>query len=318
MFLVLIALPAIIAAVIIGVILLLRGGGADAGMALTDAERAVAHHAIARARRRALAAVGLSIVLFVAVAWIGIAAPQLLGLPLGLAPGIAVSGGLLLFAATPSARIARQESTSASLDPRAPWSFGRRGTFALPLTVAGALIAFLVWTGISSSPDENGLRRTISLGDATSMSTASPYPGWFYGLPLILVTVALAVTTMLALARVSTTPSMPAVALTELDRRWREASTRVITHLSTAALLGYFGGTAFIAGQATHSVATVLDASGYADRQPESAAGITMMVAGAALAATGLVFLVLAAARASGVRSDATRSVTTELRRRSA
>ena len=179
----------------------------------------------------------------------------------------------------------------------------------LPLTIAAVLIAFLVWTGINSSADENGLYRTISVVDATAKFTSGPYPGWFYGVPLIAVAVVLAASTVLALGRVSKTPSIPKVDLAAVDRWWRESSTRVITNISTAALFGYFGGTAFTAGQATVNVAVTGGTGGYLFRQPEFAVGIIFLVTGALLAAAGLVFLIFSARAAMTLRTSPRRAV---------
>lgn len=268
-------------------------------------DTSVAEHAVRHAQRRAVVAVVFSIAMFVAISSVAFAAPQFLGIPLAAAPGLAVSGGLLLFAATPPAPVPKRERNSALLRPRLPWSFGPKWSFLLPLAVAAGFIIFLIWAGITSSPDARGLYRTISVsGDATS-STASPYPGWFYGAPLIVVTVVLAISTILALVRISSTPSLPAAELAHLDHHWRNISTRVITKLSTAAMLGYFGGAAFIAGQATHNVASSRGINDYVLRQPEFAIGATLLVAGSVLAIAALVFLILAAFDAATLRTAA-------------
>ncbi|MEV8252817.1 hypothetical protein AB0O95_02505 [Rhodoglobus sp. NPDC076762] len=262
----------------------------------------VARHA----QRRAVVSVAFAIALFVAIASVGIGAPQLLGLPFGIAPGLAVSGGLLLFAASAPLRIAQPARNSAELNRRHPWSFGPRWVFVLPLAIAAAFVALLVATGLTASADEMGLSRAITAADATTSSTAGPYPGWFYGVPLIAVTVVLAVSTLLALSRVSATPSLPNEGLAELDRQWRSVSTLVITKLSTSALLLYFGGTAFIAGQATRNVATTYTALGDAFsstfRQPEFAIAVSLQLLGGLLAISGLVFLAAAVSSALTLR----------------
>ncbi|WP_141629969.1 hypothetical protein [Salinibacterium sp. PAMC 21357] len=176
----------------------------------------------------------------------------------------------------------------------------------LPVVIAAAFVVMLVGTGLTASADENGLLRVITVAEATTSSTASPYPGWFYGVPLIAVTVVLAVSTLLALSRVSATQSLPIEGFAELDRQWRAGSTLVITKLSTSALLLYFGGTAFIAGQATRNVATTYTAAGdtfsATFRQPELAIGVSLQVLGAVLAISGLVFLAAAASTALTLR----------------
>lgn len=281
----------------------IEGVGAD-----SQHERAAAD-VVRHAQRRAIIAVVFALVLFTAITAIGFAEPQMLGLPLGIAPGLAVSGGLLLFSASVPPRIPQPAQNSAALSRRYPWSFGPRWAFALPVAVAAAFIAFLVATGITSSPGDDGLYRSISVADANTSSTAGPYPGWFYGLPLIAVTIVLAIATLLALHRVSVTPSLPNAELAELDGRWRSASTLVITKLSTSALLIYFGGTAFIAGNATNNVASRYTATGdtfsVTFRQPEFAIGVSLQLLGAVLAVAGLIFLSAAATAALSLRSTA-------------
>lgn len=259
---------------------------------------------VRHAQRGAVVAVAFTISVFMVIASIGFATPQLLGVPFGIAPGLAVSGGLLLFAASAPPRTRNTAINSAALDRRLPWSFGPRWGFTLPLGIAAAFVVFLIVTGITSSPDENGLYRTISIADATSSSTAGPYPGWFYGFPLILVTLVLATSTLLALRRVSATRSLSNTSLASLDQHWREVSTLVITKLSTAALLAYFGGTAFIAGQAVHNVATSFSTTtGYTLQQPEFAVGVTLQIVGGISAISGLAFLVASALTAATLRT---------------
>lgn len=260
---------------------------------------------VRHAHRRAVVAVAFTIAVFMVIASVGFATPQLLGVPFGIAPGLAVSGGLLLFAASAPPRTRNAAINSAALDRRLPWSFGPRWVFTLPLGIAAAFVVFLIVTGISSSPDENGLYRSISVADATTSSTASPYPGWFYGFPLIVVTVVLATSTLLALRRVSATRTSSNTGLATLDRLWREVSTLVVTKLSTAALLAYFGGTAFIAGQAVHSVAISYETTaGYTLQQPEFAIGVTLLIVGGLFVISGFAFLISAAVTAATLRTQ--------------
>ena len=312
-----ISLPALftVSASVLGLVLIVaalirlwrRGRTADHVKSVAN-KASVVEHAVQHAQRRAVVAVVFSIAMFVAISSVAFAAPQFLGIPLAAAPGLAVSGGLLLFAVTPPALVPKRERNSALLRSRRPWSFGSKWSFFLPLAVATGLIIFLTWAGVTSSPDARGLYRAISVSDDATSSTASPYPGWFYGVPLIVVTVVLAISTVLALVRISSTPSLPAAELGHLDQHWRNISTRVITKLSTAAMLGYFGGAAFIAGQATHNVATSRGTNGYVLRQPEFVIGATLLVAGGVLAIAALVFLILAAFDAATLRTAALRA----------
>jgi hypothetical protein len=292
--------------IVVSMVLSSRDHHGAGRMPVNEVQESLAAGVVQHAERRVVIAIGFTIAVFTAIASIGFAAPQLLGVPLAIAPGLAVSGALLLFAASVPPLASNPAINSAVLKRRHPWSFGPRWTFIAPLGIAAAFVAFLIVTGITSSPDSNGLYRGISVTDATTSSTASPYPGWFYGLPLMVVTVVLAMSTLLALRRVSATPSLPNTRLAPLDRHWREVSTLVITKLTTAALLSYFGGTAFIAGQATHNAATSFAATaGTAIREPDFAAGVTFQIIGGILALSGLAFFVAATFTAVSLRTRA-------------
>ena len=72
--------------VIIGVIALVRHGRTGVVSPLNMDDGPLGQHVTTYAKRRAVVAVGFSVALFFAVACVGFSAPQLLGIPLGLAP----------------------------------------------------------------------------------------------------------------------------------------------------------------------------------------------------------------------------------------
>lgn len=257
--------------------------------------------AMLMAQLRAVSAVVFSVAVFLVLFRVSIALTGLVGLPLALTAGSAASAGLLLYSALPPSRMPAAARSTAALTPRKPWSFGKRRTFLLPLTVVAAYAAFLLATGLTSSPDEQGRFRSIEIATENFSAAAGPYPGWYYGIPLILVTVALAGSTYLALRRISSSPSLPDPLMAALDRAWRETSTRVVVRLATGALLGYFGGTAVVAGQAMINVASSVDGTGPV--QPLLGLGIASAAVGAALALAGVVLLVLAARGALTIRA---------------
>lgn len=265
--------------------------------------RSAIDRAMLGAQLKAVAAVGFSIATFVALFRAAIAFSGMLGLPLALVSGLSVSAGLLLFSALPSTKLSAQTTASATLTPRRPWSFGSRSNFIVPAAIAAIYIAFLIVTGLTSAPDDEGRYRVLRLEDAVSSSAASPYPGWYYGIPLILVTVALAGSAMLALHRISATHALPDPRMAGLDRRWREISTQVVLRLGTGALLAYVGGTALVAGQAMANVA--MSGPGSVYRQPLLGLGVGLGILGAALAVIGVVLLVLAAKASLTIRASA-------------
>jgi len=216
------------------------------------------------------------------------------GLPLLVAPGIAVAIGVLVFALL-SARIVsyRGPRRSASLMPRTAWCYGPAWGFLLPLIAAGAVIAFAIAAGLASSQQPDGAFRSIRIGT----SVTGPYPGWYYGVPLIAVTVLLAGVTVFALGHIASAPRSAADndPIDELDRIVRILSTRTVMQLSSGALFLYSGCVSMVAGWATSNAATTF-ASGsrvLQHRQPATAIGVTEISVGVAFALLGGVLLTL-------------------------
>jgi hypothetical protein len=258
--------------------------------------------AMLAAQLRAVSAVVFAVLVFLMLFRVSIVFSGMVGLPLALASGISGSAGLLLFSAWPAAKQPVSATASASLTPRSPWSFARRRSFVAALAVAATYIAFLVVTGLTSAPDGQGRYRLLRLHDASSTVATTSYPGWYYGVPLLAVTIVLAGSVILALRRIATTTSLPDPRMAPLDRRWREISTRVVLRLGAGALLGYFGGTAMTAAWAMVTIAGSMDDG---PLQPLFGLGITGAAVGAALALAGVVLLVLAGKDAISIRASA-------------
>lgn len=265
-----------------------RSAAAPSGSGANEIESNTAARHIYRS---VITAFGFAAALLVAVSSLAVVLPELYGLPLALAPGIAMSGGLLLFASTAAPRTPRSVSavTRASLESRHFWSFGGPRDFLPPLLISFSLIAFLLWAGPRSSVDEDGLYRTITIvsGDTTSIS--GPYPGCFYGGPLIGVTLLLLGSTVAALGRIATTPAPPRATADGDDGYWRRATTRVVSTMTTTALLAYFAGVTLMAGVATRSAATTSVVSGEAPAAPAITGAAIMLIGGALLALASLV-----------------------------
>ncbi|WP_218713708.1 hypothetical protein [Arthrobacter sp. BF1] len=278
------------------------------------AARSSEDRAMIVAQRRAVAAVALSALVFVILLPVAMMLTGLAGLGIALTAGTSVSAGLLLFSTLPPAKDSSGTTAIASLDPRKPWSFGMQRTFVIPLAIMAAFFLFLGAAGLTSAPDGQGRYRILQIDNVPSIVATSSYPGWFYGIPLILVTLILAITVFLALHRISATPSLPDPRMAALDRRWREISTLVVIRLGTGTLLGYFGGTAAIAGQTMANIASAIDATtseiaGTGPLQPLFGVGITTAAIGAILTAVGIILLVLAARDALTIRTAARAAV---------
>lgn len=181
--------------------------------------------------------------------------PTWMGVPLALAPGLAASVALLGFAAWPSISPRSAGPVSASLSRREVWSYGSRRSFLVPAALAVAYVGLLAAAAAVASPDDLGLMRSFAQTQGHLSSSASPFPGSFYGVPLAAVTMVLAASTYAALRQTATSATIvPATDgdLTAIDHRWREIATRVIVRISTAALISYAGGSLLFAGSAMH------------------------------------------------------------------
>lgn len=260
--------------------------------------------AVRTATRRLLAAVGLAALILVAAFVVAAQYPRLLGIPLAVAPALAGAAGLLLYAVPPSPRDPDVPGTmrTASLDPRGPLSFTTRWRLGGLVTIFVGTLVLLVATGVTASDDDFGLSRQIAFGDATYSSAAGPYPGWFYAVPLIAVTLLLGVSTFIALLRIATPPSLPGPQLELEDHAWRSVVTRIVMLLSGSTALMQTGGIALFAASAVRNAGVHSGLSPLAG--PIS---IGLLVVGLGTLVASLVGFTLTALRALDLRSAATR-----------
>jgi hypothetical protein len=128
------------------------------------------------------------------------------------------------------------------------------------------------------------------------MSTASPFPGSFYGVPAGVGLLVLALAAVVALRIVA---NRPAVATEDegIETALRRASVHRVLRVAVGVPLFVTGGLLFIAGRALHSVATSTAVAGLLD----VAAAAVSVLGGAAM----LVGVVVACLRAPGVPADA-------------
>lgn len=230
--------------------------GSDTRFGATENSTSATLRIVVRAAtHRLLTAVGLAALILAAGFVIATWFPRLLGIPLAVAPALAGTAGLLLYAAFPSPKDPDSCGTtrSASLDPRGPLSFTTRWHIGGLSTIVVITLGLLVTTGMTASKDDLGLSRQISFGDAMHSSGAGPYPGWFYAVPLIIATLLLGVATIIALRRIATTPSLPGQELEHEDHAWRSLVTRIVMLLSGSTALMQTGGIALFAASAIRS-----------------------------------------------------------------
>lgn len=270
---------------------------------------------VTRTRRRLALALGLYFVVGAALV-LALPSEPLLGLGQALGVAVAAIVAALTLAASPVAVWPGSTGLrTAELTPRSGGSFGPRWGFALPLASAGILILFLLVTGLSSTTDDFGLYRAFTVEHGTGSSTGSPYPGWYYGVPVILATIVLALAVLLVLHRIAAAPRPASPELFDVDDALRRSVTRFVMLLSSSALLAYFAGVAVIAGMVTSSTATQwttspdwqIGAGGVGlggdylptYLQPIYAVGIAEVVGGLVLFALAIVLLVAAVVTAA-------------------
>lgn len=127
---------------------------------------------------------------------------------------------------------------------RRGWTtFGPRAGLASGSVVAGALLATCVLAGLASSADADGRFIYLELEiPNTSVGPVLPwFFGWWYGIPVMIATVALAAAVWVVLSRNATRPYVrPELVPAEQDARRRVA--RSVVSISTAAMLLALGG----------------------------------------------------------------------------
>jgi len=205
---------------------------------------------IAAARRRALIAVGFAFVVFLAGAVAGVTFPSLLGMPFAAMPLVAGASGLLLYAATPprDVSVAAEQVRTAGLTRRSWLTTAPAGWMHVCLEVVLVFVALVIFCGVTAQADDHGRSRAIGFADDEYATLASPYPGWFYGIPALAGLALLVVSTIIALRRIVATAAFPHPDDHDADAQWRRASTAVVLKLASGALLFSVGGIAMTAG----------------------------------------------------------------------
>jgi len=306
-FLTLILLVGVLGGVLVAGVGLARRVRAAPGRAvgLDRPEQAALDSASRRAGLRLQAAVLVAVGVLVAATLLGTGSPDLLGLPLAVAPAVAAAAGLLTFAALPAAQSPALRRASASLERRRPWSAASRADLVVPLVLAGALVATLVAGGALGAADETGRSRQFALTspDPAMWAASGPFPGWFYAGPMIVATVLLLAAALAALARIASAPALPVAELGCADRRWRATSTRVVSRLTSAALSASLGGVLVTGGISVRSAAVTMGLNGVAGFRGLAGLGLGLAATGPVLVLLGCVALGRACMEAAGVRA---------------
>ncbi|HEY0357811.1 MAG TPA: hypothetical protein VGD11_04470 [Mycobacteriales bacterium] len=247
---------------------------------------------------------GAAVGLYAAIVQVG--RPDLVGLPVLLAPVLAAAAVLLVLVVAPPSPPSGLPGPSDVDTEGRPWSFAPRWGFVLPASAAVLLLGYLALTAGLATPDDGGRMRayTLACPSASMESTATPYPGGFYGGPLALGAVAVVVLAAVALARIARRPRVGGPETAGLDDALRAASTRAVLGVAAAGVLLPFGAVLILAGAATYSVARNLD--GACSTAALSTGAWTQNVVGLLLVVlgTGLALAVPVTAR-TGLRTAA-------------
>lgn len=202
---------------------------------------------VASTRRRMILAVVLG-----ALAAVGCLMLPLdhLGSALVFAPAVGAVIALLVIAISPTPyRPFRVGLRFAELTPRGAATFGPRWGFVVPLIATALLVSLLITTGMSAVSDDGGLPRAIYVAVPHGSNEGTPYPGWYYGVPILAASAVLVAVTLVALHRVAAAPRIGPADLPHLDGAVRAALTRFVMLVATAVILLYLGGVSLFAAE---------------------------------------------------------------------
>jgi hypothetical protein len=202
-------------------------------------------------RRRMLLGILVGLLVTIAVASLPIDRVQT---AIAIAPGVGAAFGLAALAISPfPRRVAESGLRQADLTPRGLASFGPRWGFVLPLVGAVLLVLLLIATGVSSTPDDFGRLRDITVSAPEQTNSAGPYPGWFYGVPILLAVGLLIAGLLTALHRVAGAPRIGTADVAALDSALRSALTRFVMLFGSAVVVLYLGAITLTAAAAIRS-----------------------------------------------------------------
>lgn len=146
------------------------------------------------------------------------------GPPISLAGSLGAVVGLAAYAVMPRKLWTSDPSTGAVADltPRRPTSFARQWVFVLPTVAALILALGLLLTGLYSATDENGLHRVFQRRNLVgcgvtngqvidiqyNLTSTGPFPGWYYGVPVLISTVLMILAVYWSLSRTAAAPAL--------------------------------------------------------------------------------------------------------------
>jgi hypothetical protein len=171
--------------------------------------------------------------------------------------------------------------------------FPRRDAL-MALVMLSSVILMAVVLGISAHDEiSDAPGRSISFASTDMTSSASPYFGWFYSVPLMGACAVLALATAYALRRVSSTPVIGDAGSDEADAIWRRETNRILTRVMIAGCALPLGPSAVLSGMAMHRAALPTTSTAW------STFAVILSVLGLALLVNGFWSIVTAAMHAT-------------------
>ena len=291
---------------------------------------ALVYRSEARASQTALLlGVGAAVLMWAWGTWWG----QGYGLPISLAGSVGAVVGLVAHAAYPRKLWASDPSAGAVADltPRRPMSFARQWVFVLPAVAASILALGLLLTGLYSATDENGLHRVFQRRSLVgwgvengqvidvqyNLSSTGPFPGWYYGVPIMICSVLMVLAVYWSLSRTAAAPRPPSAELFRADTALREMRTTFIMSASSSALAFQIAGLSAVTGNVLRSahydaiptVDLLAPPAGMTPVEPGHTLALTLLLSALPLAVIAATLLAKAIAASADMRSFARSSL---------
>ncbi len=250
-----------------------------------------------RIRLRNLLALVAAIVVGTALVWFAFSVRSDLGRTLFLAPILSAATGILFFSVIPTFR----ESVavrSADLAPRTPLSFANRGSFVL----AGVLLASVVAVCIVFGAVATSHGRAFSRQSPLYTMTAGPFPGFFYGVPVLAAVALLAGVVVLAAVRIARAPRPSDEGLRDADSSLRRLAIGVVLRAAAAGCAATLAGFLLLAANAMTSVSGGIQENGLNGPEipPDTALQVIAVLENIGAAVLVVVALVFAITAVSG------------------
>ncbi len=241
-------------AVLVGIIVIATGvivlRGPLRRLGIDESVLPAASAVVLRVRVRHAAAVVAAVLVGIAVIVLGAIRTQDMGVLFPLAPLLAALVAIMFLAFAPTFR-ETSPVRRADLAPRTIVGVtgARIWAVAAALIVAAGIVIAL---GVSANEDGRSITRRIDVAQA--QSTAGPYPGFFYGLPVLVLLALLAVAVVVTLRRLAAAPRPTDESLREADETIRRYTATVIVHTVSGAVAGALAGLLFAASSSTNSI----------------------------------------------------------------